>query len=96
MRGSVCGIPLPHGLKESDRLPEPIFTPATKAQSGHDENISFDTMVGLIGTELAERLSRLTLAIYQTAAEYAPGPWHHHRGHEIRVRLRGWRADSRG
>lgn len=73
VRGSVCGIPLPHGLKESDRLPEPIFTPATKAQSGHDENISLDTVVGLIGSDLAERLSRLTLAIYQTAADYALG-----------------------
>jgi phosphoribosylaminoimidazole-succinocarboxamide synthase len=69
--GTVCGIVLPSNLQESDKLPEPIFTPATKAQSGHDENISFDTMVGLIGTELAEKLSRTTLAIYQTAAEYA-------------------------
>jgi phosphoribosylaminoimidazole-succinocarboxamide synthase len=70
-RGSVCGIPLPKSLKESDRLPEPIFTPATKAQSGHDENIPLDTVVGLIGSDLAERLSRLTLAMYQTAADYA-------------------------
>lgn len=70
-RGSICGIPLPPGLKESDQLPEPIFTPASKAQSGHDENITFDTMVGLIGTELSEKLSRLTLDIYQAAAEYA-------------------------
>ncbi len=70
-RGSVCGIPLPGSLHESDCLPEPIFTPATKAQSGHDENITLDTVVGLIGSELAERLSRLTLALYQTAAEYA-------------------------
>jgi phosphoribosylaminoimidazole-succinocarboxamide synthase len=70
-RGTVCGIVLPAHLEESAKLPEPIFTPATKAQSGHDENISFDTLVGLIGTELAERLSRLTLRIYETAAEYA-------------------------
>ena len=70
-RGTVCGIMLPVGLAESAELPEPIFTPATKAQTGHDENISLDTMVGLIGTELAERLSRLTLDLYQTAAEYA-------------------------
>ncbi len=69
--GQVCGIPLPPGLKESDRLPEPIFTPATKAQSGHDENISFDTAAGLIGHELAERLRALTLAIYTKAAAYA-------------------------
>ena len=69
--GTVCGIVLPSNLQESDKLPEPIFTPATKAQAGHDENISFDTMVGLVGTELAEKLSRTTLAIYQAAAEYA-------------------------
>jgi phosphoribosylaminoimidazole-succinocarboxamide synthase len=69
--GTVCGIVLPSNLQESDRLPEPIFTPATKAQSGHDENISFDTMVGLVGTEITEQLSRTTLAIYQSAAEYA-------------------------
>ncbi len=69
--GSVCGIALPAGLRESDRLPQPIFTPATKAQSGHDENISFETAAGQIGTELASRLQRLTLDLYQSAAEYA-------------------------
>jgi phosphoribosylaminoimidazole-succinocarboxamide synthase len=69
--GTVCGIALPSGLKESEKLPEPIFTPATKAQTGHDENISFDTMVGLVGTELPERLRRLTLGIYKAAADYA-------------------------
>jgi phosphoribosylaminoimidazole-succinocarboxamide synthase len=69
--GAVCGIPLPAGLRESDALPEPIFTPATKAQSGHDENISFDTVRGLIGQDLASRLRDLTLRIYTSAAEYA-------------------------
>ena len=69
--GSVCGIPLPAGLRESDKLPEPIFTPATKATTGHDENISFETMAGLVGEELASELRRLTLRIYQTAADYA-------------------------
>ncbi len=69
--GSVCGIRLPAGLKESDRLPEPIFTPATKAQTGHDENINFETVIGLIGGELAGRLRDLTLEVYQRAAEYA-------------------------
>jgi len=68
---SVCGIPLPAGLKESDRLPEPIFTPATKATTGHDENISFETAAGLIGSELAGRLRDLTLGIYSRAARYA-------------------------
>jgi phosphoribosylaminoimidazole-succinocarboxamide synthase len=69
--GTVCGISLPAGLTESEKLPEPIFTPATKAQTGHDENISFDTMVGLVGAELSERLRRLTLGIYTSAAGYA-------------------------
>jgi phosphoribosylaminoimidazole-succinocarboxamide synthase len=68
---SVCGVPLPAGLRESDRLPEPIFTPATKAQTGHDENISFDSVVQLIGGELADQLRDLTLKIYKKAADYA-------------------------
>ncbi len=69
--GTVCGIKLPTGLKESDKLPEPIFTPATKAQSGHDENVSFEHVVSLIGEDLARRLRDLTLNIYHRAAEYA-------------------------
>ncbi len=70
-RGTVCGIALPAGLRESDKLPEPIFTPATKAQSGHDENVSFAHVVSLIGEELAKRLRDLTLKIYSRAARYA-------------------------
>jgi phosphoribosylaminoimidazole-succinocarboxamide synthase len=69
--GSVCGIPLPTGLRESDRLPEPIFTPATKATEGHDENISFDRMVSIVGNETAEQLRDLTLRLYREAADYA-------------------------
>jgi phosphoribosylaminoimidazole-succinocarboxamide synthase len=69
--GGVCGIPLPAGLKESDQLPEPIFTPATKATSGHDENISFERTARLIGSELAEQLRDLSLKIYCKAADYA-------------------------
>jgi len=69
--GRICGISLPDGLRESDKLPEPIFTPATKAQSGHDENISFETAASAIGDELAGRLRTLTLQIYRRAAEYA-------------------------
>ncbi len=69
--GAICGIPLPAGLIESDKLPQPIFTPASKAQSGHDENISFDAVSASIGTELAGRLRDLTLAIYQKASDYA-------------------------
>jgi phosphoribosylaminoimidazole-succinocarboxamide synthase len=71
--GAVCGIQLPAGLKESDRLPEPIFTPATKALTGHDENISFEEMAKRTGKELAEKLRDLTLTIYQKAANYALG-----------------------
>ena len=69
--GAICGIPLPKGLRESDQLPEPIFTPATKAQTGHDENISFETAASLVGAELAAKLRDLTLSIYKKAADYA-------------------------
>jgi len=68
---AVCGIPLPAGLQESSALPEPIFTPATKAQSGHDENISFEEAAAVIGKETAARLRDLTLALYKHAADYA-------------------------
>ncbi|MFV2068728.1 MAG: phosphoribosylaminoimidazolesuccinocarboxamide synthase [Pirellulales bacterium] len=70
--GSVCGVTLPAGLVESDRLPEPIFTPATKAEQGdHDENITFSQMADLVGQELAQRLSELSLSIYRQGAELA-------------------------
>ncbi len=69
--GSVCGIQLPANLKESDALPAPIFTPATKAVTGHDENISFDQMCNIVGRDDATRLRDLTLQIYNKAAAYA-------------------------
>jgi phosphoribosylaminoimidazole-succinocarboxamide synthase len=69
--GSVCGIQLPTGLKESDQLPEPIFTPATKATSGHDENIPFEHMARIIGADLSAQLRDLSLAIYKKASDYA-------------------------
>ena len=69
--GAICGIPLPAGLKESDKLPEPIFTPATKAQTGHDENVSFEAVAAHIGFDLTNRLRDLTLAIYRKASDYA-------------------------
>ncbi len=69
--GRVCGIALPAGLRECDCLAEPIFTPATKATSGHDENISFDEMAAQVSKPLAERLRDLSLEIYRRAAEYA-------------------------
>jgi phosphoribosylaminoimidazole-succinocarboxamide synthase len=69
--GAICGIALPAGLVESDRLPSPIFTPATKAQSGHDENVSFDHVVQSVGAQMADRLRTLTIEIYGRASEYA-------------------------
>ena len=69
--GKVCGIPLPPGLKEAEELPEPIFTPATKAETGHDENITFDTMVKMVGGEAAETLRELSLRLYIEAARWA-------------------------
>jgi len=69
--GKVCGIALPAGLRESEALPEPIFTPATKAVSGHDENISFARMCEILGTETSSHLRDLTLRIYKKAAAYA-------------------------
>jgi phosphoribosylaminoimidazole-succinocarboxamide synthase len=71
--GSVSGIKLPAGLRESDQLPEPIFTPATKATTGHDENISFEQMVQILGSDTSEQLRDLTLKIYQKASDYARG-----------------------
>jgi phosphoribosylaminoimidazole-succinocarboxamide synthase len=69
--GKVCGIPLPSGLRESDELPEPIFTPATKAEEGHDINISFEEVVDLIGERTASVLRARTLAVYGFARDYA-------------------------
>ena len=70
--GNVCGIPLPPGLREADKLPEPIFTPATKSQDGeHDVNISFDEMIARVGAKSAERLRSLSLAVYKKASDYA-------------------------
>ncbi|MFN0051855.1 MAG: phosphoribosylaminoimidazolesuccinocarboxamide synthase [Planctomycetales bacterium] len=71
--GRVCGIELPPGLRESDALPEPIFTPATKEESGHDINIDFDHMRRLVGESAANELRRRSLDIYSRAAEYARG-----------------------
>ncbi|HUG20184.1 MAG TPA: phosphoribosylaminoimidazolesuccinocarboxamide synthase [Planctomycetaceae bacterium] len=68
---TICGIPLPSGLVEGDRLPEPIFTPATKAQEGHDENISFDRMRELVGHELSTTLRETTLGLFARAGKYA-------------------------
>jgi phosphoribosylaminoimidazole-succinocarboxamide synthase len=69
--GKICGIALPAGLRESDRFPEPIFTPATKASTGHDENISFEQAATLIGRDVAERVRTVSIEIYRRAAAYA-------------------------
>jgi phosphoribosylaminoimidazole-succinocarboxamide synthase len=69
--GSICGIKLPEGLRESDRLPAPIFTPSTKAEVGHDENIGFDAMVELVGAELSERVRDIALRLYRRGAAVA-------------------------
>ena len=69
--GAICGIELPAGLRESDRLPEPIFTPSTKAEVGHDENIGFDAMVELVGGPLSEQVRDIALAIYRRGAAIA-------------------------
>ena len=70
-KGTVCGIALPSGLRESDMLPSPIFTPATKAESGHDINISLDQAAAIVGEDTYRQLESLSLALYQRAADYA-------------------------
>jgi phosphoribosylaminoimidazole-succinocarboxamide synthase len=69
--GAICGVPMPAGLQESDKLPEPIFTPAIKAESGHDENISFSEAARIVGEETAARVKTLTLQLYRFASDYA-------------------------
>jgi len=69
--GAVCGIPLPAGLRESDRLPEPLFTPSTKAEQGHDENISIEGAAELVGSDVARRVADLAIALYRRGAEIA-------------------------
>lgn len=69
--GSICGIRLPTGLKQADKLPEPIFTPSTKVQSGHDENVSFDVLTNKIGSELANQLRDISINIYLEASKHA-------------------------
>jgi phosphoribosylaminoimidazole-succinocarboxamide synthase len=71
--GAVCGHPLPPGLREADRLPEPIFTPSTKAEVGHDENITRDQLADLIGSDLARDLEERSIALYREGARRAEG-----------------------
>jgi len=69
--GTVCGIQLPKGLKQAQKLPEPIFTPATKAESGHDENISFERMCEIVGKDVGEKVKAISLRLYTEASEFA-------------------------
>jgi phosphoribosylaminoimidazole-succinocarboxamide synthase len=69
--GKVCGLELPKGLQQAQKLPEPIFTPATKAESGHDENIAFEEVVKLIGRDKAEKVREITIRLYKEASDYA-------------------------
>lgn len=69
--GAVCGIKLPPGLQQAEKLPQPIFTPSTKSHTGHDENISFEEMKSLVGEELAQKVRRISIEIYEEASEYA-------------------------
>ena len=69
--GKVCGIELPKGLQQAQKLPQPVFTPATKAETGHDENISFEEVVKLIGRPMAEKVRDISIRLYKEASEYA-------------------------
>lgn len=69
--GCICGIKLPEGMKQADKLPEPIFTPSTKAQEGHDENVSFEELANRIGSEMAEKLRDVSIALYNKASRHA-------------------------
>ncbi|HEX9060150.1 MAG TPA: phosphoribosylaminoimidazolesuccinocarboxamide synthase [Clostridia bacterium] len=69
--GSICGLKLPAGLRQCEKLPEPIFTPSTKASEGHDENVSFEAVAGKIGTDTASELKRISIELYNKASKYA-------------------------
>ena len=93
-RGTVCGVRMPPGISESEQFPEPIFTPTTKAEVGHDENmIDAEEYVGLLGVEVANAVRLRTLALYKYGVQYARRARHHHRRHEVRVRPGRRRAD---
>ena len=83
---TVCGIKLPPGLKESSELPAPIFTPATKAESGHDENIPFAQAAEMVGAGIAEQARAASLKIYRLRPRLRPKARHYHCRHQIRVR----------
>ncbi len=90
---TVCGIKLPAGLKESSELPEPIFTPSTKAEAGHDENISFEQAKQIAGARPCGAGARGEPEDLQFRPRLRAETRHHHRGHEIRVRFGEWEVD---
>ena len=92
--GAVCGHRLPAGLRESAELPEPIFTPATKAVTGHDENIDREQAAELVGADMLAEVERVSIALYRFASEWARERGIHDRRHEVRVRPRRRRARS--
>lgn len=93
--GTVCGIQLPEGLTEASKLPEPLFTPSTKAEIGdHDENISYERCCEIVGEDIATQIRDLSLKIYKAAAEYAATPWHRHRRHQVRVWCHRWQGHA--
>ena len=77
--GTVAGQPMPEGLQDGDMFPEPLFTPSTKAEEGHDENITVAQMEDMVGTELTERLSKASIEVYSTARDYAREKGIYHR-----------------
>ncbi len=93
-RGTLAGEALPRGLTESARLEPPIFSPATKAESGHDENITIARMREIAGDAATAELERLTRAVYDKGTRHRRGPRHHYRRHEIRIRPRRHREKS--
>ena len=84
--GTIGGAPAPPGLRESQRLERPLFTPTTKAQQGHDMPITIAQMEDMVGKELAAELERLSIALYNAGPRIRPDPGHHHRRHQVRVR----------
>ena len=95
--GEVCGIALPAGLEDGSRLPEPIFTPATKAALGdHDENVSYDAVVATVGADAAAELRELTLAVYAAGRGDRPRARDHPGRHQVRVRCPRRRHDRPG
>ncbi len=85
--GSICGIPLPPGLTMASRLPEPLFTPASKAPAGpHDENVDYDAIVKLVGAQSAKEIRRIVAGVISIRRGPRARPQHHHRRHEVRIR----------